>query len=354
MKPIKNNLLTILLFIFTPIPVILEIFHGSDLWIFLTSAFAIIPLAGLLGKATEQLAMRTTPAISGLMNATLGNLAELIICTFALSNGYIELVKASLTGSIIGNILFLFGIANITGGLKYKSMKFSQTAAESSSAMLFIAVASLLVPSIFIRVGGIAHQKAIMNISMLIAAILILTYIFSLIFSLRTHKHLFHAAIDEHKETPEWSVKKSVILLGFAGVAIGFMSEFLVGSLEHTIEVIGLSEVFLGVVVIAIVGNAAEHSSAILMALKNKMDITLHIALGSSVQIALFVAPLLVFISVLLGNPMSLVFTMMEIIAVALAVGIIALLSLDGKSNWFEGLQMVALYIILAITFFFY
>ncbi len=354
MKRGKFKYIQLLLYLLVPITVFLEIFHANDLLVFISAALGIIPLAGLLGHATEQLALRTSPAIGGLLNASLGNLAELTIAFFAIQNGYVELVKASITGSIIGNLLFILGISTIVGGIRHKNLSFSHVTAESGSAMLLIAVASLLVPSFFVRVGGIAHQRSINIISLLIAGILIVTYIFSLIFSLKTHKHLFGMPSKEIREEPKWSVRKSVMILLLSGVTIGFMSEMLVGSLEHTIEVLSLSEIFMGVVVIAIVGNAAEHSSAIMMAYKNKMDLTIHIALGSSVQIALFAAPVLVFLSFLLGNPMTLVFTLLEIIAVALSVGIISILALDGKSNWFEGVQILSLYIILAIVFFFY
>jgi Ca2+:H+ antiporter len=240
------------------------------------------------------------------------------------------------------------------GGLKHKGLKFNPITAESGSAMLFLAVASLLVPSFFIRVGGAAHQKSVNSISLFIAGILILTYFLGMIFTFKTHKYLFRSSKLIEKNIEAWPLRKSILLLLFAGIIIGCMSELLVSSIEVTIRTLHLSETFIGIIVVAVIGNAAEHITAVFFAYKNKMDLALEISLGSSVQIALFVAPLLVFASYFLGHPMPLIFTMMEIIAVALSTGIIAILSLDGKSNWFEGCQLLALYIILAVVFYFY
>lgn len=342
------------LVIFIPIAITLKILHINDTLVFLTSALSIIPLADFLGKATEMLAARTNPTLGGFLNASLGNLAELVIGFFAISKGYTDIVKASITGSIIGNLLFVFGLSILVGGLKHKSLKFNPVTAESGTAMLFLSVASLLVPSIFIRVGGVAHQKVINNVSLFIAVILITTYFLSLIFTFKTHKYLFMNSNLIEKNVEAWPLRKSIFWLVLSGVMIGVMSELLVSSIEVTIKTLKLSETFIGLIVVALIGNAAEHITAVFFAYKNKMDLALHISLGSSVQIALFVAPVLVFVSFLFGNPMSLVFTLMEVIAVALATGIIAILSLDGKSNWFEGCQLLALYIILAVAFYFY
>jgi len=343
-----------ILSIFIPVAVVFKLIHLNDTLVFISSALAIVPLADLLGKATEMLAARTSPTLGGFLNASFGNLAELIIGFFAISKGYTEVVKASITGSIIGNLLLVFGLSTLVGGLKHKNLKFNPITAESGSAMLFLAVASLLVPSFFIRVGGVAHQKSVNNISLFIAGILILTYLLGMIFTFKTHRHLFHNSNLIEKSVEAWPLKKSIMLLVLAGIIIGFMSELLVSSIEVTIKTLHLSETFIGIIVVAVVGNAAEHITAVFFAYKNKMDLALDISLGSSVQIALFVAPLLVFASYLLGHPMPLIFTMMEIIAVALSTGIIAILSLDGKSNWFEGCQLLALYIILAVVFYFY
>lgn len=343
-----------ILSIFIPVAIVLELGHVNDTLVFITSALAIIPLADLLGKATEMLAARTNPTLGGFLNASLGNLAELIIGFFAISKGYTEVVKASITGSIIGNLLLVFGLSTLVGGIKHKNLKFNPITAESGSAMLFLAVASLLVPSFFIRVGGAAHQKSVNNISLFIAGILILTYLLGMIFTFKTHRNVFHNSKVREKSIEAWPIKKSVSLLIMTGIIIGLMSELLVSNMEVTIKTLHLSETFIGIIVVAIIGNAAEHITAIFFAYKNKMDLSLHISLGSSVQIALFVAPLLVFASYFLGHPMPLIFTMMEIIAIALSTGIIAILSLDGKSNWFEGCQLLALYVILAVVFYFY
>lgn len=342
------------LIIFIPVSVFLKLLHFNDTLVFLSSALSIIPLADLLGKATEMLAAKTSPTLGGFLNASLGNLAELVIGFFAIAKGYTDLVKASITGSIIGNLLFVLGLSVFVGGLKYKSLKFNRITAESGTAMLFLSVASLLVPSLFVRAGGIDHLKTVNNVSLFIAIVLIITYFLSLVFIFKTHKNIFMNSNLIEKHIDVWPLKKSITLLIISGVLIAIMSELLVSSIEVTIKTLNLSETFIGLIVVALIGNAAEHITAVFFAYKNKMDLALQISLGSSVQIALFVAPILVFVSFISGNPMSLVFTMMEVIAVALATGIIGILSLDGKSNWFEGCQLLALYIILAVAFYFY
>jgi Ca2+:H+ antiporter len=353
----KENWLLLLL-VFIPIALVLEfVVHASALWIFLTSSAAIIPLAALMGRATEQLAERLGEGVGGLLNATFGNAAELIIAIVALRAGYIELVKASITGSIIGNVLLVFGASALWGGIKFENQTFNRTAAGLSSTLLVLSAVALFVPAIFHLVIGDAEGANITErtLSVEIAVVLIITYILSLVFSLRTHKHLYVGEAGPHTDelAPTQSSGKSVMLLLAATVGVAFMSEMLVGAVEETAEVFGMNEVFVGVILVALIGNAAEHSSAILMAGKNKMDAAITIAVGSSIQIALFVAPVLVFLSYLIAPvPMDLRFTTLEVVAVGLCVWIMSLIAQDGESHWMEGVQLLAVYIILALAFY--
>lgn len=329
--------------------------------LFIVACLAIIPLAGLMGEATEQLSHRAGEGIGGLLNATFGNAAELIIALIALSKGMTDVVKASITGSIIGNILLVFGLSCLLGGWKFPVQKFNRTAARSSATLLLLAAVALVIPTVFhfeaARLGGWTAARE-QQMSLAIAVVLILTYVGSLVFTLITHKSLYVGSKDigvhamaEREEN--WSLKKALGTLIIATIFVALMSEFLVGSIEAARSSLGLTEVFVGVIVVAIVGNAAEHSSAVMMALRNKMDLTFGIAVGSSLQIALFVAPVLVFASYAFGKPMNLEFSLTEIAAVVMAVGVAGHISGDGQSNWFEGLQLLSVYIILAILFFF-
>ena len=352
----KKILYAMLLFV--PVTVVLGLRHASPTWVFLASCLAIIPLAGLMGEATEHLTHHTGPGLGGLMNASFGNAAELIIAFMALRAGEKEIVKASLTGSIIGNILVVLGLAMLLGGWRYKQLKFSRLAAESGSSMMVLAVVALVIPAIYAQVTQHKYPEHTESISFDISWVLMLCYAASLIFSLKTHEHLFAGeggeALDDHgHEGPIWSVKKSLIVLVVAAGFVGWISEFLVHAVDEAGKALGLGKVFMGVVVVAIVGNAAEHSTAVLVAMKGKMDLALGIAMGSSMQIALFVAPLLVIVGHLTGNPLGLEFTVLEVVAVFLSVGAVSLLVLDGKTNWFEGVQLLAIYAILAIAFYF-
>ncbi len=354
-----QNILNVLL-IFVPIAIVLEyVVHARAEWIFVTSCLAIIPLAGLMGKATEHLAERVGEGIGGLLNATFGNAAELIIAIMALRAGLYDVVKASLTGSIIGNILLVFGLSALIGGARFSVQTFNKTAANLGTTMLTLAAIGLVVPAIFhFLVAGAPVAVAEQDLSLEISIILMTTYVLSLVFTLRTHKHLYSGGhgeeADEAIGTQGWSTGKSLLVLLIATAFVALMSEFLVGAVVATAKSFGMTEVFVGVILVAIIGNAAEHSTAVLMAIKNKMDIAINIAVGSSIQIALFVAPVMVFLSYVIGpQPMDLIFTNFEVLAITLSVAIMALISQDGESNWMEGVQLLAVYAILGIAFYF-
>ena len=351
----KKNWLLLLL-VFVPVALLLEyVFHAGALWIFLASSAAIIPLAALMGRATEALAERLGEGVGGLLNATFGNAAELIIAIVALRAGLFDLVKASITGSIIGNVLLVFGASAVWGGVKFQRQQFNRTAAGLSSTLLVLSAVALVIPAIFHMVvpptAGIAER----TLSVEIAVVLLVTYVLSLFFSLRTHKHLYvgEAGAHTHELAPSASTGRSVGLLLAATAGVAVMSELLVGAVEETAEIFGMNEVFVGVILVALIGNAAEHSSAILIAAKNKMDAAITIAVGSSIQVALFVAPVLVFLSyVIAPQPMDLRFTTLEVVAVGISVWIMAIIAQDGESHWMEGVQLLAVYIILALAFY--
>ena len=325
----------------------------------------MIPTAALMGRATEELAARSGPGIGGFLNVTFGNAPELIIAFFALNEGLQEVVKASLIGSILGNILLVMGAAMLVGGRKRERQKFNATAANVQSLMLLLAVVALIFPAIFELVEGtglpdpadeaINYDSDVEKLSVGVAVILLGTYVAGLLFSLRTHKDLFNPEHGEEDHVGEpWSVRKSVIMLAIAGVAVGLMSEILVGSISEASESIGLSPFFVGVIVVAIVGNAAEHWVAIYFAARDKMDLAVNIAIGSAAQIALFAAPVLVLLSLFVGDfPMALVFNGFELGAVVLAVLIAQQVTQEGESTWFEGLQLLAVYAVLGLTFYF-
>lgn len=340
-----------LLLVFVPLAVLVELLHAPPGWIFACSAVAIIPIAGLMGKSTEHLAAHYGPGVGGLLNATFGNAAEVIIALIALKEGYVEIVKASLTGSIIGNVLLVLGLALLCGGLRYPRLKFNRTAAGLGATALMLSAIGLMVPAIFHATSGLEGEDRIQQLSLAIAVVLFVTYVLTLVFQLKTHQHLYGEG-HEH-EGPVWSQTRALAMLIGATVLVAVMSELLVGAVEGTAESWGMTEVFVGVIVVAIIGNAAEHSTAILVALKGHMDLSLTIAIGSSAQIALFVAPLLVFVSYAFGAPMDLEFTTFEVVAVVFAVLVVSLVALDGESHWMEGVMLLAVYVILAIAFYF-
>lgn len=353
------------LLVFVPTAVILQTRgEAMQTWTFLAACLAVIPLAGWMGRATEHLAERTSEGVGGLLNATFGNAAELIIAFMAMRQGLMDIVKASLTGSIIGNILLVMGAALLCGGLKNKEQTFNAIGARMQSTLLTLAVVGLVAPAAFHHSVGAADFKREAPLSLIISVILLLAYIGGLWFSLRTHKHLFaghgHSTEDNVSGSRRqvgpgvWPMSVSIIVLVVATSLVAWISEILVHSVDHAAHSLGMSNVFIGVIVVAIIGNAAEHSTAILMALKNRMDLSLGIAIGSSIQVALFVAPTLVILSYFFAPaPMDLVFTLPEVIAVVLAIAATAQIAGDGRSNWLEGVLLLAVYAVLAVLFYY-
>ncbi|HEY8867271.1 MAG TPA: calcium/proton exchanger [Solirubrobacteraceae bacterium] len=347
---------------FIPLAIVLDLAGASATFVFFASALGVIPTAALMGRATEELADRSGPGIGGLLNVTFGNAPELIIALFALGKGLHEVVKASLIGSILGNILLVLGAAMLVGGIGRDRQFFDRTAASAQSSMLLLAAAGLVMPAIYQLVDGaglpspgaerIDFGSTVEHLSVAVAVVLMLSYGAGLLFSLRTHRDLFNPPEDESGGEP-WTVRRSVAMLALAGVAVGVMSEILVGSIAQTAHSAGLSQFFIGVIVVAIVGNAAEHWVAVLVAAKDKMDLAVNIAIGSSAQIALFVAPALVLLSFVIGpSPMALVFNGFELAGVLLAVIIANHVTNEGESTWFEGVQLLAVYVLLGAAFF--
>lgn len=344
------------LLIFAPITIVAEFMHASPLVVFGLACLAILPLSGVLGHATEELAGHTGPTVGGLLNATLGNLAELIIAALALRAGLVDLVKASITGSILGNLLLVLGAAILAGGLKFKTQKFNPHLAGMSAALLVIAVIGLTVPAFFHLAHPDPARVATARMSDWVAGLLIIGYGLSLLYSMGTHRAAFSEGGDiaTGEKAPDWSLKKAIIVLIATAAAIGWLSEILVGSTEEAVKSLGLSEFFVGLILVPIIGNAAEHSSAVLMAMKNRMDLAVNIALGSSIQVALLIAPLLVFIGHAFGKPLDLAFSPIEVASVGLAVGIATVIVLDAESNWLEGAFLLLTYAILGVAFFFF
>lgn len=338
--------------VFIPISILCEFIGISPKWMFILAALSIIPLAGIMGEATEEISLYTGPRIGGFLNATFGNATELIISFFAFREGLFDVVKASIAGSVIGNILLVLGASMLFGGSKYKIQKFNKEIVEVSSSMLLFAVIGLSVPAIFTHTvkSELLNTARYESLSVGVAALMFIIYILGLYFSFYTHKDLYGT---EHEEVIEakWSLKKSVLILVITTIFIAIESEFLVSSVEPMTEAIGLSKFFVGIILIPIIGNAAEHSTAIIMAMKDKMDVAVEIAIGSSLQIILFVAPVLIFLS-LLFKPMSIIFNEFELISLIVSVFIANRVASDGKSNWIEGAQLVAVYLIIAISFF--
>ncbi len=339
------------LLVLVPIAIVLEFTHAPEVALFVVAAGAVIPLALLMGAATEELAVRSGPQLGGFLNATFGNLAELIIAYFLIVEGQLEIVKASLTGAIIGNVLLILGLSFLAGGWKRVEQTFSTASAELHSSTLVIAVIALMMPALFHATAGSTEFRD-EAVSVGVSIVLILTYVASLLFALKTHRSLFaHEAA--HGEVATWSLRRGITTLAVATAFVAWMSEILVGALEHTTEELNLSPLFVGLIIVPLISNAAEHFSAILLAMKDKMSVSVEIAIGSSVQIALFVAPVLVFLSLLVGNRLDLIFTSFEIAAVGFSSLILAFIALNGRSNWFEGILLLSAYIIMAISFFF-
>jgi len=349
------------LLVLVPIAAVLAFTRASPTWTFFVACGAIVPLAAWIGRATEDLAATVGEGLGAILNATFGNAAELIIGWMALRRGLVAVVKASLTGSILGNVLLVLGAAILVGGMRRQEQHFNRSGARSQATMLLLAAIALVMPAAYHHLGGPRAALLEGSLSLAIAAVLLATYACGLWFSLRTHKELFagcgpppkDAALAEGR-SPLSRARALAVLVGATALVAG-LSELLVGTVEEASHALGMSDVFIGIIVVAIAGNAAEHATAVLLARKNRMDLALGIALGSSIQIALLVAPLLVIASHFIGpTPMDLVFSAPEVLAVAVAVLLAAQIAGDGASNWLEGVQLIAVYAILGIVFYFF
>jgi Ca2+:H+ antiporter len=349
---------------FIPVAIVLRLLDVDPTLVFASSALGVVPTAALMGRATEELAARSGPGIGGLLNVTFGNAPELIIALFALGNGLHEVVKASLVGSILGNILLVLGAAMVVGGIGRERQLFNRTAASAQSSMLLLAGAALTMPAVFQLVshGGLPSPHAeirdfgsrVEHLSLAVAILMMLAYFAGLVFSLRTHRDLFNPEPEpaEDEQDEPWTVRRSVTMLALAGIAVGVMSEILVGSIHHAAQSAGLSEFFIGAVVVAIVGNAAEHWVAVLVAKKDQMDLAVNIAIGSSAQIALFVVPLVVLVSFVVGpSPMPFVLNGFELAAILIAITIANQVTQEGESNWHEGILLLSVYAVFALAF---
>lgn len=345
----------IILIIAIPLAVLAAYGHWGQLWVFFFSAIGVIPMANLIGKSTEALATYTGPRVGGLLNATLGNAAELIITIFAIREGLLELVKASIIGSILGNLLLVMGMSMLLGGLRNGWQSFDRRHAMNNAILLTLSVIALVIPSLLSHYIGPDDSLEVEALSLGVAGIMIVLYGLGLVFSF---KGLSRPVETPHKELPDahhapgWSLRTSLIVLGLSTVGVAYLSELLVGSVEPVVLQLGISEFFLGIILIPLIGNVAEHLVAVQVAIENKMDLSVEISLASSLQIALFVAPVLVFVSLLIGNPLTLIFNQFELIAFIASVLIAALVASDGESNWLEGAELLAIYLILALAFF--
>ena len=339
-----------LLLIFVPVGLISRYLEGPVLLTFGAAALGVVPLAQIIGEATENVAARTGPRVGGLLNATLGNAAELIITFFAIRADLLDLVKASITGSMLGNLLLVMGLSILVGGLRHGQQYFDRTRAGLDSTMLILAIIALVVPSLFSHAIEMVSHTSVEYLSLGVAVAMIVVYGLGLVYC-------FTAVTPSARPTTHgqatWSMSKSLRVLVLATVFVAWLSEVFVGVVEPVLEHLGWTEFFLGIVIIPIVGNVAEHLVGVQVAAKNQMDMSLEISIGSSLQVALFVAPVLVFVSLLMGNPLTLVFDQFELIALAAAALIAALVALDGESNWMEGAQLLVVYVILALAFFF-
>lgn len=340
--------------VFVPISIYFAFFTSNATLTFITVILSIIPIARIIGYATKELALQTTPVFGGFLNATFGNSVELIIAVLALRAGLLEIVQASIIGSIIGNLLLLTGLSIFFGGLRYKEQRFNKDSIGVSATMLIIAIVGLTIPTVY-SLAVTTNDLHVMIISDAVALVLALVYISGLIFAFITHKHLFDASdeIKSSHEKPILSIKNASIILLLSTLAVAFESELLVRYVHDAAENIGLTQTFVGVIIIAIITNIAEKINAIHFARENKLDIALEIGLSSAIQIALFVVPILVFVSQMFNYGFSLVFSLFEIISVFFAVMIVNYLSSDGKCNWLEGVQLLSVYLILAIVFFY-
>jgi Ca2+:H+ antiporter len=355
LRAIGSSPINVLLLV-APVSWVLAATSPGSPWVFITAAASLVPLAGLIGLGTEQLARRAGPAWGGFLNATFGNAAELIIALVALRSGHIELVKASITGSIIGNLLLVLGLSFLVGGLGRRTQKFHRTSATNTSAMLFLGVVALVMPAVFdLSLYGNLKAKppAIDQLSLWSAIVLIGAYAGSLIYAFTAHRDLFRPTIEGDHDRPVLSTAAALAVLATGTLLTTVQAEILVGAMEPALTRFGFTELFVGVIVIALIGNAAEHYSAVTAARRDEMTLAVEISVGSSAQIALFVAPALVLYSFAIGRPMSLLFNAFEITAIALSVLAASMVVTDGESNWVEGLQLLSVYLILALAFYF-
>lgn len=340
------------LLIFLPAAITLSLVHAPPLWLFAAAAIAIVPLSKYLGDATEELTEYVGVALGGILNATFGNATELVIALFALQHGLLEIVKASIVGSILANLLLVLGFAMFLGGIRHKRQTFNQTAAKSAGSTLLLVTLALIIPATFLANSGQGSAGAVETLSMIVAVLLIIAYGASIVFSLWTHKHLYALGTVERGST--WSKRTCIIVLILSTLAVAYMSDILVNSIEPVVAVLGWTPMFIGVVVLAIIGNVAEHASAVRVAIKNKVDLALQISIGSATQIAMFAAPVLVIASLFLGHPMNFVFGTFELVALIMSVVVVNSVVEDGESNWFEGLLLLIGYIVIATAFFLY
>jgi Ca2+:H+ antiporter len=355
----------LILLIGAPVAVFLHIIGGSSTAIFIAAALSVIPLASLMGRATEELAIRTGPGISALLLATFGNATELIIAAIAIKEGLLVVAKASITGSIIVNVLLILGLSFTLGGIKTSVMKFHTVLASATLSILTVSMVGILMPSMYHYVQrGLGDTEVgtedLLPISIVISVMLIVVYLLYLLFSLKTHRPIFDG---EHrkriKRVPKpvpshanWPLRTAIVVLALSMVSVTGVAELMIGEVEAMVEVHGLSEVFIGVMVIAVVGNAAEHSTAMLMAWRGRTELSFQIAMGSSVQIALLVAPVLMLLSIPLGHPMTLVFEPFELVAIIVTLSIATVITLDGEATWFEGAMLVAIFLLLGAIFY--
>lgn len=348
----KENPLSILMLGF-PLALAAEWGQWGPIWVFVFSAVGVVPLAGFIGEATESLAVFTGPRVGGLLNATLGNAAELIITLVAVRAGLLDLVKASITGSILGNLLLVMGFAMLTGGLKHGIQTFDRRQSGNHATLLTLSVLALVIPSLFSHSIGNDGSLKVEALSLGVAATMVILYAVGLIYSLRFNRSpITYPAPTPDKTEPVWSIRKALVVLALATIGVVWLSELLVGAVEPVVKTLGISEFFLGIILIPIVGNVAEHLVAVRVALRNKMELSVEIAVSSSLQVALFVAPLLVFLSLLMGHPLTLIFNQFELLALGSGVLIAALVASDGESNWLEGTALLGVYAILGLAFF--
>ncbi len=345
------------LLIFIPISIGAHLTHKSEVFVFIFACLAIVPLAGYIGNATEELAKYLGASTGGLLNATFGNATELIVTIQAIRAGELDLVRASIAGSIIGNTLLVLGLSLFIGGLKFKKQTFNKEVAGNHTVMLILAVAAICIPSLFIHSVPGGHDNganaAVQSLSIWVSVVLILLYVGSLVYALKTHVDIFRDGEDEEREEPCWSKGFACMVLAASTAVIAYESEILVRAVTPTVDALHINKLFVGVILIPIIGNAAEHSTAVMMAVKNKLDVSLNICVSSSAQIALFVAPLVVLLSIPLGHAMAFNFNNFELIAISFSSIIAAFIARDGQSDWFEGAQLLTVYMLLALAFYF-